>query len=317
MFRAAVRARTFGFDRGLLRGTAVKGLVVISVGNLCLGGSGKTPLAMYLAERLRLLEKRVAVITRGYKGRLESTGKMISDGTGPSVGFEQAGDEACLLAARLSGTSVFVGADRVKSALDARDFGAEVAILDDGFSHRRLYRDLDILLARPADLSPSAALFPVGNLREPPDAAARADLIGGFEDDWTDARPDFTFRHAPVCLVDLHGRVHSFSPPPRRVRLLLGIERPERFFASAREAGFEICGKSIFKDHHRFSNRELQRVFLAARDDGVDAILTTEKDLVRIPQNTYPLPVFALRIETRIVSGQDKLDAALAKLFQI
>jgi tetraacyldisaccharide 4'-kinase len=316
LFELGVRTKSLGYDSGLLPASKVEGIIVISVGNLKVGGTGKTPFVIYLANRLQSFGRRVAVISRGYKGTCESSWGIVSKGEGPILSVEEAGDEARLLAEQLPQAAVYIGADRVRSVTQARDRGATVAILDDGFSHRRLYRDLDILLADPSDLDASAAFFPVGDLRESPKSAARAHLVGGFEDAWKGRRTDFTFCHVPTCLVDVDQVCRPLSAfRYGRAHLVSGIARPHRFDKTAEEAGFRVWGRSMFNDHHRFSLRDLSRVFSHAAAEKADLVLTTEKDLVRMSKGPYPQPLFALRIQTKIVSGQDRLDSAIQRLF--
>jgi tetraacyldisaccharide 4'-kinase len=317
LFELGVRTRSIGYDSGLFSTHKVDGVTVISVGNLRMGGAGKTPMVIHLTRRLQSLGKRVAVISRGYKGTLETSFGMVSSGEGPLLPEEASGDEAYHLAEQLPGASVYAGWDRIRSVTEARDQGAEVAILDDGFSHRRLSRDLDILLASPSDLDESAAFFPLGDLRECPNAAARAHLVGGFEEDWQGRQTDFTFRHVPTCLVDVGGSCAALSDfHSVKAYLLCGIAKPQRFINSARQSRFEECGRSVFRDHHRFSKRDLVHVFSSAATKKADLVLTTEKDLVRIPKTNYPLPLFAIRIETEIVSGDARIHNALRKLFR-
>lgn len=315
LFESAVTLRSRAYDSRLLPVIRVKDISVVSVGNLTLGGTGKTPFVIYLAKRLSEMGKRTAVISRGYKGRLESKGGMISSGTGPLTDASQSGDEAYLIASATRDVPVYVGADRLQSLLAARKQGAEVAILDDGFSHRRLYRDLDILLTAPEDLSAAAAFFPVGRLREPAKAAARAHLVGGFELEGRGGTPDFSFAHVPVGLRWVDGTPRPLGIGPRKVHLLSGIAKPERFFQTAKNAGFECVGVSVFRDHHNFSKKELRQVFAEASVNHAEAVLTTEKDLVRMPEKRTPMPLLGLCIETQIVSGKERIDTALNGLF--
>ena len=147
LFHAASKTRTAGYDAGLFPVVKIPGMTVISVGNLRVGGSGKTPFAMHLATQIQDAGVQTALIFRGYKGGLERTGGCVSAGNGPITDAGAAGDEAYLAALRLRGVQVWVGRNRVASVRNALAAGARIAILDDGFQHRRLHRDLDILLA--------------------------------------------------------------------------------------------------------------------------------------------------------------------------
>ena len=307
LFGLGGAVRNAGYDSRLLPVSCVDGAAVISVGNLRAGGSGKSPLAFHLAQRLREMGRRPALLLRGYRGRLEHRGGLVSFGDGPLVDSRLAGDEAVVAARRLDGVIVRVGADRVASARSAVTDGADAIVLDDGFQHRRIYRDLDLLLVAPEDLDPSTDRLPAGPLRELADSADRADLLVGLERDWSgrDDAPDVLIDYQPTGLVD-----RSWNDVPlddrrdARVHLLAGIARPERFAETAERAGFEICGTSFFPDHHRFSERDLERVEREAHDAGGELILTTEKDLTRLESFETSLPLRALRVDVRIARGE-------------
>ncbi len=307
-------ARSFAYDKSILRSVKISGINVISIGNLTMGGSGKTPLTIYLAQTLSNAGKKVAVISRGYKGKMEHTGGLVSDGNGPIRTAEQAGDEPYLIATQLKDVQVRVGANREIQIKAAQERGAEIALLDDGFSHRRIHRDLDILLAKPEELLSSARFFPDGRLRELPKSASRAHLIGGFEDDWKEeksADADFTFSYVTVGLSDAGGQVFSVDELLHcPVHILCGIARPERFVCTVTELGFHITGKSFFRDHYRITNKDIKTVFDKSGREGAKIVLTTEKDMVRIPAPLNGMPMFAVKIEPHIVSGKDKLIAA-------
>ena len=311
LFEVGARARGAGYDIGVLPVRAVDGAVVISVGNLRAGGSGKTPLAMHLALRLARAGHHPALLLRGYLGRLEHRGGLISTGEEPLVPARDAGDEALLAAKRLRGVVVRVGADRVAGALAAVADGADVIVLDDGFQHRRLHRDLDLLLLTPADLDPATGMLPAGPLREPAAAASRADLLIGLDTDWwgrNDA-PEVLLAYEPCGLVSpAWERVDLETHRGARAHLLAGIARPERFVESVTAAGIEIAGSSFFDDHHPYSTRDIEQIAEAARADNAELILTTEKDLARLEGFAFSLLLFALRIDVRITRGAAVLE---------
>jgi tetraacyldisaccharide 4'-kinase len=307
-FWAAVGLRGVGYGSGALPVRRIPKLRILSVGNLRVGGSGKTPLAMFLAETLARAGVRTALVLRGYKGALERRGGVVSHGAGALAGSAQAGDEALLAAMRLSGVAVLAGRDRRALAALAACEGYRVAILDDGFQHRSLHRDLDILLACPEDLDPRTALLPLGPLREPPSAASRADVVGGLAGDWAQDDPGFLFSLAPECLVDPGWKTHPLDAAYcARAFLVSGIARPSRFARTAREAGLEVAGHAVFRDHHRFTSRDAQHVRREAVEAGASLLLTTEKDLARGFPRTDGLPLLALRVSVRLVRGADRL----------
>jgi len=316
LFSLLQKARSAAYDRGLLRTERVDGVKVISVGNLRVGGTGKTPLVIHLAGRLRDRGLNVAVVTRGYRGRLERTGGPVSDGQGPTATPEQAGDEAFLLARRLPGVAVRVGQDRIEQTLLARDAGAEVVLLDDAFQHRRLHRDLDIVLVTPEDLKRGAALLPAGPLREPPAALGRADLVGARAGSWPIAgvSPDFLFDYTPTALIRKdHTEVPLASQRGAHAYLMAGVARPERLAKTADAAGLNVVGHTFFGDHHDFTAAEIARVEAAAKQAAAEIIATTEKDLSRLHRHDLDLPVVAIGIEVTLVSGNDTLEERLKR----
>ena len=263
---------------------------VVSVGNLVVGGSGKTPVVAMLAALLQDAGFTPAVLSRGYKRRQQSSDVVVvSDGRSVLVDVHASGDEPQLLARRLRGVPVVVGANRYDAGVVARDrLGADVLILDDGFQHLRLARTVDLLLLSEDDLAEQ--VLPVGRLRESLDAARHADAV---------LVPEGTREPAQLARrlgVDQAFAVHAIyrplrravpygedmSQPPRRVVVLAGIARPQRFVDAVRQLGYSVEQQILFHDHHWFTAADLQRVRQAARDAGADAVVTTEKDAVRL-----------------------------------
>ncbi len=317
LFGLGVKARGIAYDTGVRAAQRVDSVRVISVGNLRAGGSGKTPVAMHLAGLLRDRGEPTALLLRGYRGWLENTGGCVSEGEGPLVSAQEAGDEAFLAARRLRGVSVWVGRDRVLGARRARDAGARVVVLDDGFQHRRLHRDLDILLVCPEDLEPNTPLLPAGPLRELGAAASRAHLTGGFEREWRGRaeQRDLLIDYKPARLVSRAGATSPLSSyRGARVYLVAGVARPERFSHSAALAGYNVVGASFFTDHHRFSAKDIRKSEREARASTADVILTTEKDLPRLGNLQLGLPVWALRVVIEIRRGERILLDALDKI---
>jgi len=276
------------YRRGWLASTRVRG-PVISVGNLSVGGSGKTPLVARIAELAREAGLPVAVLSRGYRGAFRGEALVVSDGERLLAGVAEAGDEAVMLARRLRGAVVAVGRRRarVARAVEAR-FGPRLHLLDDGFQHLRLRRDLDLVCVDPEDLDDRP--LPAGRLREAPAAAARADAVfvgadaEGFArllEQWPllRERPAFRMARRVTGFADLAGRP---AVAPRRAWLLTGIARPERFAADVRLAVGPPLGHSAFPDHHPFSAAELLDTARRAEAAGADAVLTTAKDAMRI-----------------------------------
>lgn len=265
---------------------------VVSVGNLRVGGSGKTPIVEYIARLLVAAGERPAILTRGYARRVANDGvTVVSDGTRVLAGLDSAGDEPLMLAASLLGVPVLVGADRYLSGrLAERRLGATVHLLDDGFQHLQLARDVDLLLVSEEDLDDRP--LPAGRLRERLTAAASADaaLVTAGYDSAAEriargcgiARAFRVTRAigAPRQLTGARDTV--VVPPASRVFVVAAIARPDRFVADIAAAGWEISGVLSFRDHHRFAARDLRRIDAEARAKGSAVVLTTEKDAVRL-----------------------------------
>jgi tetraacyldisaccharide 4'-kinase len=271
---------------------------VISVGNLAVGGSGKTPVVALVASILQRAGCRVAILSRGYGGSFRGTALMVSDGGGLGADADTAGDEPVMLARSLPGVIVAVGKrrDEVGRAVEDR-FGDVVHVLDDGFQHLRLERDLDILCLQAADLADRP--LPAGRLREFASAAARAHvrlLAEGDRPPGPAAAGVFTLRRRVVGFSTLEG---ADCHPPRRVYLLSGIARPARFAEDASAHGLEVVRHRAFSDHHRFTAAEVRAAAAEAQALGAQAILTTAKDAVRLPAEAT-LPVLVLRIAAEV-----------------
>jgi len=315
VFSAAARARAAAYDLGALPVVRIEGAAVFSVGNLRVGGSGKTPFAMWLAAAVAVRGTKVAIVLRGYGGSLSGRGGVVSAGLGPIVSPREAGDEAYLAALKSPpGVAVHVGADRVAAARHAAKDGARAVVLDDGFQHRRLHRDCDIVLVCPEDLDPRTSTLPRGPLREKPLALRRAHLVAGFEAEWvgrSDA-PEILIASALTGLVDLAGDVAPIERG-RRAFLFAGVARPERLVRDAKLAGIEVAGVRLFRDHHWFDRRELDAVATEARDLRADLLLTTEKDLVRVEVPPDGPRLAALRREIGVARGADLLAETIGR----
>ena len=286
----------------------------VSVGNLHWGGSGKTPTVIAAACGLTAQGPsgpglRVAVLSRGYLRR-ERAPLVVSLGDGPLATVEEAGDEPLMIAEQAPGVAVVVGADRRAAAALAlsRDPSIDVFVLDDGFSHVRVRRDVEILTFPASDPFAGGLLLPGGRLREPlsmvrlADAAVLTDLPAGV-----DPPPDFEStlrRHGfagRVFTSTLRGEVVG-GPLPSRPLLLTGVARPERVARTAAAAGLECVDHLRFPDHHSYPQRSLSTIAAACTRHRCDAVLTTSKDAVklrgRLPEGAPPL--LELKVEAEI-----------------
>lgn len=273
---------------------------VISVGNLTVGGAGKTPIVLELASRLARRGRRPAVLSRGYGRRSRAAVLARADARAEDVG-----DEPLLMARR--GLAVWVGPRRAALAPRAAEQGADVLLLDDGLQHHALARDLDVIAADASNVFGNGALLPRGPLRELPSALSRV-RNGLFWLTRCDLPRDprvATLRGFPMVESAYEGRAELRG---RRVFLFAGIARPESFVETVRGLGGEIAGTRWFRDHHLFSARELTE--LRAQAMGA-TLVTTEKDLARIED---PKDIVSVAVELRILRGEDALERALGAI---
>jgi tetraacyldisaccharide 4'-kinase len=298
---------------------------VISVGNLSVGGSGKTPIAAHVAKLLVDAGERPALLTRGYARRRPSEGTtVVSDGRRVIADVEAAGDEPLLLARMLPGVPVLVGADRYLSGrLAEARFGATVHLLDDGFQHLELARDIDLLLAGEDELTDSP--MPSGHLREPTSAAAAADavLVSAGYATASDriARAlgvPVAFRvtralGVPRRIAEPHDTV--VVPSASRVCVVAAIARPERFVADVISAGWDVVETMTFRDHHWFSAADIARIAARARAAGSSIVLTTEKDAVRFePCDLGEMPIASVPLIVGVEPADGFRDWLLERL---
>lgn len=298
---------------------------VISIGNLRVGGTGKTPTVMCLARLLLELGERPAILSRGYARQRSSAGvTVVSDRTRILADVAHAGDEPLLLARALPGVPVLVCADRYAAGqLAESQLDATVHLLDDGFQHVKLARDIDLLLADEGDLDDR--VLPAGRLREPLANAsvAHALLVPGGS---ADAAQRVASR---LGLIDAFWTTRELGalrmlrdtdPVPARgdgLFAVAGIERPERFFDDLRAAGHRVLGTRVFRDHHVFTATDLAAIVDAARAAGAVAVVTTEKDAVRLEPLTTPgLPLASVALHTRIEPAEAFTTWLLARLAQ-
>ena len=261
---------------------------VVSVGNLAVGGSGKTPVAALVARILLEHGERPAILSRGFARRERLDGVVVvSDGHAMVETPARAGDEPFMLARALPGVPVLVCEDRyLAGQLGHRRFGTTVSILDDGFQHFRLARDVELLLVSPADLDDS--VLPSGRLREPLATAMAADalIVPGSSDDAGRVSALLGVGRAFAMRTRVGDPVGAVVARDQPVLAVAGIARPERFFDGLEQEGWRVAGRMAFPAHHWFTAADLERVDAAARTARAAAVLTTEKDAARLPDAT-------------------------------
>lgn len=268
---------------------------VISIGNLTVGGSGKTPLSAEMARMLLDMGERPAILSRGYARRIPSDGVVVvSDGARLLSDVDHAGDEPFMLARMVPRAAVLVSTSRYLAGKVAESgLGCTVHILDDGFQHFDLMRNVD-LLVMPETLSDVRTL-PTGRFREPLDAAVAADALlvestatarsAGLQA----GRETFEFERR---LTGPAAEQPAFA--------FAGIARPERFYDDLQRAGWQITGRQSFRDHHQYSRRDMEALTRAARSSGAQVMLTTEKDAVRLSAYSAEIPIVAIPLEISI-----------------
>lgn len=333
LFRAAVALRG-ALHRGGFPPVTRVAAAVISVGNITVGGAGKTPTVMAIASSLAGAGRRVGVLSRGYRAQ-RSDPRLVSDGQKILLSVTQAGDEPLLLAKRLAGVAVLCGPRRAELARRAIDeLGCDTLVLDDGFQHLSLARNLEVVVIDAANPTGNGHCLPRGPNREPLSALRRAHLIwlSRIEQaapadeelaklrrlaEQLTGRPAIESRYAPRQILD--GRLDQVfgleALRGRRVLLLSGIARPASFRRTVESLGGEIVAERIFPDHHALGSTEIEEVFAVADRRGCELVVTTEKDAVRLSQEYAGDPrLRAVRIEAQIVAGEKVLEQALAEV---
>ncbi|HEX9125374.1 MAG TPA: tetraacyldisaccharide 4'-kinase [Methylomirabilota bacterium] len=319
-YRAALAARSASYRIGVLS-TRTLPVPVISVGNVTVGGSGKTPLTEVVALALADMGARPAVISRGY-GRRSRGVRIVADGGGILLGARDGGDEPVLLAEHLPGVPVVVGESRYEAAAVAvASCGAGALVIDDGFQHRTLAKDLEILAISGREPWGNGRLFPRGSLREPLSALKRAGVVVVTNPATVATTNDVAhvLRRKGSRATVLSGAYHptalrrgdrghseaAGTLTGRRVLALAGLAAPGGFVATAESLGAEVAGVAAFPDHYWYTAGDLARVAASARELGAEAVLTTEKDWIRIreilrgdgPQDAVPFWVLPVRLD--------------------
>jgi tetraacyldisaccharide 4'-kinase len=301
---------------------------VISVGNITVGGTGKTPVVATLASLLVKKGCRVGILSRGYGRRGKET-LVVSDGRNILQAPREAGDEPTLLARRLDGVPVVVGKNRAKAGQKAIDsFGCNVLILDDAFQHHRLKRDLDLVIIDSTNPWGNGRLIPAGPLREPLSRLSRVDAILFSRMDqgkhvptvmtrvrrWSQA-PMLTAIHRSVEWVSMSdGRKQpKYDLQGKSVLAFAGIGNPTSFRNTLKALGVEIREFVTFRDHHWYTDKDLSDIFSRADRLQTEAVVTTEKDSVRVSsiQEAWKIPMYFLRIECELKENSDTLESIL------
>ena len=311
IYTAAVKCVDLSYRTGLRPGRKAA-VPVVSVGNITLGGTGKTPFVIYIADLFQTRGRKTAVLTRGYGG-----------------------DESRMIMDELPDVPVIVGQDRVRSAGNAVSEQAEVLILDDGFQHRRIARDLDVLLLDSFSLFGNGYLFPRGALREPVSALQRADIIVLTKSDrpgvpekqsmiekirsFSPSVPVVMARHRVTSLSDVTGTSYPGDRlSGKKVCLASGIGDPEYFLFLVESLGGIVVSRHDYDDHHRYSQHDVERIRSGCAASGAELIIITRKDFVKIKHldiSGIEDKLFVLNVVMDVFDGKEQLIAGLDSIF--
>lgn len=346
VFQVAVKTRRFLYNFRILRDSTL-GVQVIAIGNLTVGGTGKTPVVEKFARELRDQGRNVAILSRGYRSkpapihtrllnkmllRDDTTPpRVVSDGKSLLLDSEMAGDEPFMLASNLKDVVVLVDKDRVKSGRYAIEkFGCDTLLLDDGFQYWKLRgRRQDIVLIDRQQPFGNERLLPRGTLREPPSHLARASAVfitksdGNTEDlrrriaQLNPTAGIIECIHHPLYLEDVFTgkRVDIETLKGQKVASLSGIAQPESFEHSLVQLGAKLVYVKRFADHHRFTQQEILNVINRSKKRQAHTIITTQKDAVRFPKlDRRDLPIYFMRVEIKIVSGAKDFQDCVRKI---
>ena len=314
LYGAVTRTRLSLYRRGTFHTTKLD-RPVISIGNITTGGTGKTPLVEYVARTLAAKGKKVCILTRGYGRKDPHLQVIVSDGYGVLASPSEAGDEPYLLATKLKGlAAVISSADRIAAGREAiKDFGTDCFVLDDGFQHLRLARDLNVVTIDATNPWGGGRLLPHGRLRESVEGMSRADCVvitrcdqvesvDALRDEisqLTRGKPIFESQMRLLRMSPLKNGGESLAPPAR-VAAFCAVGNPASFFNMLHQAGYEIAVDRAFPDHHVYSQEEIDAIGRAARDAGVDVLVTTAKDAVKLRTLTFSIPCYVVEIEIAI-----------------
>lgn len=347
IFRLLVQTRLMLFRKGW-KDQSHLGMRVVSIGNITVGGTGKTPVTEFLARTLRDRGRRVAILSRGYKskkldrpqkwrkknGHMVSAEKMprvVSTGSALLLDSRHAGDEPFMLARNLDGVSVVVDKDRVKSGRFAiSELEADTLVLDDGMQYLKLAHGMDIVLVDAGSPFGTGALLPRGTLREPPKNLRRASYIFLTKCDGT-SNEELIKRirkynrtagivettHGPIYLENIFTRerkpLHFLKG--KWVGAISAIAVPEAFENSLRKLGARVEVRRHFSDHHRFSKRDVDQFMQRCVERDMNLMITTEKDAVRFPRpSELNVPIYFLRIEVEILKGREVWDDLIERI---
>ena len=341
VYEQLVNIKLLGYKIGLSSRQKLN-CYVISLGNITVGGTGKTPTAQKLARDIRDMGYRVVILNRGYRAKWHGEVGIVSDGQHLHMDAAEAGDEAYMLAKHLPNVPVLIGAQRALTGQYAIEhFGAEVAILDDGYQHWQLVRDMDILLVDAVNVFGNGHLLPRGTLRESMSHISRADVClmtkvdqaaeGSCEyiretvHKYNDKAQIVESIHQPRCFIPLADWYVDLAGPgvnvnnikDKRVMAVSAIGNPASFERTLKDLGAIIIESLRYPDHHEYTMAEMQDVLQQADAQGAESIVITEKDAVKIPlevaRENWSIPIYVICVEVKFKSGASEFQAELKR----
>lgn len=302
LYGRIVAVRNYLYDKGVLDVHDL-GALTISIGNITVGGTGKTPLVAYVASELAAKGEKVCILTRGYGREDENKRVLVSDGESVLADAATGGDEPVELATKLLGKAIVIAdADRIGAAEWARrKFGVTAFVLDDGFQHRKVKRYVDIVCVDATDPIGGGRMLPAGRLREPVENLSRADVvvitrveqigdISGLRSQISDLAPS-------VKIVESRSALSEIKPLPRETDVrrrsfaFCGLGNPQSFFGLLAQTHLQICGTKAFGDHQTYDQSDIDAVEKLARSAGAEVLITTGKDIVKLKNLRFSLPV--------------------------
>lgn len=327
LYVAIVTLRNKFYDWHIFRSHKIPNCTVISIGNITIGGTGKTPAVEFLAKYLTAKGKKVAVLSRGYQRESKGT-LLVTNGQTIFANPRNSGDEPYLLARHLSNVPIVTEGDRYKGGMFLKKkFNPDYLILDDAFQHRKIYRDLDIVLIDSLNGLKNQFPLPRGVLREPLKGLTRADVIWLTRVDQTNeissvvcsitkrtAVPIIKTIHQPQSLYSLstEKQFRLESLKSRKVFIFSGIGNPDAFHNTIAKLQADIKGNLLFKDHHKYNRSDLRKIDSKAQQSNAEWTITTEKDALRIYElPVLKIPIFYLKIELKICDGIEQLEKIL------
>ncbi|MFZ0061942.1 MAG: tetraacyldisaccharide 4'-kinase [Pyrinomonadaceae bacterium] len=329
-YAAATRLRTAAYNKGLLKTTKLP-VPVISIGNITVGGTGKTPLVARICRLLASEGRKVCVLTRGYGRKNVAERVLVSDGLEVQARVEDSGDEPLWLAENLKGVAaVICDPDRIAAGLWAIEhLGSNVFVLDDGFQHLQLARDLNLLTIDASNPWGGGQLLPSGRLRETPRGAARADCViitrADADSDthavktklqnFIGSRPVFTSRMRTTGFRELSGqRLESGVAIAQPLAAFCAVGNPDSFFEHLRKEGLPLAYTHAFPDHLQYQQTDVTRLSDEAKRAGAASLITTAKDAVKLRELEFSLPCYVLEIEISIDEEEKLRDLLRTKL---